>query len=104
MPPMASFLEGKFGWGGRTRTFTVRINSAVSYRLDHAPVVGQNTIPLQERTLGARRVGLGRAQLAAQISLQRVSWNWGYDVLRDLARRGVLRRLCLVGLLRRAFF
>ena len=41
---MASFLEGKIGWGGRTRTFTVRINSAVSYRLDHAPVVGQNTI------------------------------------------------------------
>ena len=29
---------GKNGWGGRTRTFTIRINSAVSYRLDHAPV------------------------------------------------------------------
>jgi hypothetical protein len=25
------------GWGGRTRTSTIRINSAVSYRLDHAP-------------------------------------------------------------------
>src|SRR5271163_1015045 len=31
-------LEGKFGWGERTRTSTIRINSAVSYRLDHAPV------------------------------------------------------------------
>jgi hypothetical protein len=30
-------LEGIFGWGGRIRTYTIRINSAVSYRLDHAP-------------------------------------------------------------------
>ena len=29
----------KFGWGGRIRTFTVLINSEVSYRLDHAPAV-----------------------------------------------------------------
>jgi hypothetical protein len=29
--------NGKFGWGGRIRTFTVLINSEVSYRLDHAP-------------------------------------------------------------------
>ena len=28
---------GKIGWGERTRTSTIRINSAVSYRLDHAP-------------------------------------------------------------------
>jgi hypothetical protein len=27
-----------------------------------------------------------------------------YDALRDLARRGVLRRLCLAGLVRRHFF
>src|SRR5712671_4892318 len=27
----------KIGWGGRIRTYTIRINSAVSYRLDHAP-------------------------------------------------------------------
>src|SRR6266481_5960945 len=32
-----SFLEGKIGWGGRIRTFTVLINSEVSYQLDHAP-------------------------------------------------------------------
>ena len=25
------------GWGGRIRTFTVLINSEVSYQLDHAP-------------------------------------------------------------------
>jgi hypothetical protein len=33
----AAILEGEFGWGGRIRTFTVLINSEVSYRLDHAP-------------------------------------------------------------------
>src|ERR1700681_3041635 len=38
----------KFGWGGRIRTFTVLINSEVSYQLDHAPVVGQNTITLKD--------------------------------------------------------
>jgi hypothetical protein len=32
-----AFLEGKIGWGGRIRTFTIHINSVVSYRLDHAP-------------------------------------------------------------------
>ena len=31
------YLGGKFGWGGRIRTFTVLINSEVSYQLDHAP-------------------------------------------------------------------
>jgi hypothetical protein len=30
-------LRKKFGWGGRIRTFTILINSEVSYRLDHAP-------------------------------------------------------------------
>ena len=29
--------KGKIGWGGRIRTFTVLINSEVSYQLDHAP-------------------------------------------------------------------
>jgi hypothetical protein len=33
----AAILEEKFGWGGRIRTFTVLINSEVSYQLDHAP-------------------------------------------------------------------
>jgi hypothetical protein len=28
---------GEVGWGGRIRTFTVLINSEVSYQLDHAP-------------------------------------------------------------------
>ena len=27
----------QIGWGGRIRTFTILINSEVSYRLDHAP-------------------------------------------------------------------
>ena len=34
----AGILAGYFGWGGRIRTFTVLINSEVSYQLDHAPV------------------------------------------------------------------
>jgi hypothetical protein len=34
-------VEG-IGWGGRIRTFTVLINSEVSYQLDHAPAVGQS--------------------------------------------------------------
>ena len=34
-----AILEGEFGWGGRIRTFTIHINSVVSYRLDHAPAV-----------------------------------------------------------------
>ena len=33
----AAILLGYFGWGGRIRTFTVLINSEVSYQLDHAP-------------------------------------------------------------------
>jgi len=36
-PPIPIFEEEKFGWGGRIRTFTVLINSEVSYQLDHAP-------------------------------------------------------------------
>jgi hypothetical protein len=32
-------IERKIGWGGRIRTFTVLINSEVSYQLDHAPAV-----------------------------------------------------------------
>src|SRR5271154_46906 len=35
--PILSLSERKFGWGGRIRTFTVLINSEVSYQLDHAP-------------------------------------------------------------------
>ena len=33
----AAILLRYFGWGGRIRTFTILINSEVSYRLDHAP-------------------------------------------------------------------
>ena len=47
------------GWGGRIRTFTIRINSAVSYRLDHAPEVGHITI----RFNGLLRVGRYRQRL-----------------------------------------
>ncbi len=33
----AEGLRREIGWGGRIRTFTVLINSEVSYQLDHAP-------------------------------------------------------------------
>ena len=33
----AALGDEEFGWGGRIRTFTVLINSEVSYQLDHAP-------------------------------------------------------------------
>jgi hypothetical protein len=36
-PNSIAILKGKIGWGGRIRTFTIHINSVVSYRLDHAP-------------------------------------------------------------------
>ena len=36
-PDFVAILEVKIGWGGRIRTFTILINSEVSYRLDHAP-------------------------------------------------------------------
>jgi hypothetical protein len=36
-------LQGYFGWGGRIRTFTILINSEVSYRLDHAPAGERNS-------------------------------------------------------------
>ena len=32
-----SLFQNEIGWGGRIRTFTIHINSVVSYRLDHAP-------------------------------------------------------------------
>src|ERR1700719_251978 len=41
------YLRGEIGWGGRIRTFTVLINSEVSYQLDHAPEDRQNIIGLK---------------------------------------------------------
>jgi hypothetical protein len=35
--PGPLYSEKESGWGGRIRTFTVLINSEVSYQLDHAP-------------------------------------------------------------------
>jgi hypothetical protein len=40
----------KIGWGGRIRTFTVLINSEVSYQLDHAPAASCGVVlPLRIR-------------------------------------------------------
>ena len=45
----------KIGWGGRIRTFTVLINSEVSYQLDHAPAGDSMAAPGRA---GACRPGL----------------------------------------------
>ena len=37
--------DKKIGWGGRIRTFTVLINSEVSYQLDHAPAASLAALP-----------------------------------------------------------
>ena len=54
--PVPSISEKEIGWGGRIRTFTVLINSEVSYRLDHAPAVAPNFAASSEKkfTLTAR--------------------------------------------------
>jgi hypothetical protein len=53
---ICSSPDGKIGWGGRIRTFTIHINSVVSYRLDHAPAVF--AADLRPNGLGRlRRVG-----------------------------------------------
>ena len=39
------FSARKIGWGGRIRTFTVLINSEVSYQLDHAPAASLAALP-----------------------------------------------------------
>ena len=40
------------GWGGRIRTSTVCINSAASYRLDHAPVAASNILHQKDLVYG----------------------------------------------------
>lgn len=40
----------KFGWSGRTRTFTLVINSDVPYQLDHAPKLFTTKIGWESRT------------------------------------------------------
>ena len=44
----------EIGWGGRIRTFTILINSEVSYRLDHAPAATEETSP----NAASRRISL----------------------------------------------
>ena len=44
---------GEIGWGGRIRTFTILINSEVSYRLDHAPA-GVFAVAASGRAEGSR--------------------------------------------------
>ena len=51
-----AMLGNKFGWGGRIRTFTVLINSEVSYQLDHAPAGDRG------RSTETARCGVGFAK------------------------------------------
>ena len=57
----AAISLGKIGWGGRIRTFTILINSEVSYRLDHAPAEFCYGSPWakQKHASAADDVGLG---------------------------------------------
>ena len=57
MHKCAEFIDRKFGWGGRIRTFTILINSEVSYRLDHAPagdVQGRSRLEPEQVGFAAR--------------------------------------------------
>jgi hypothetical protein len=47
----ALYLRGRIGWGGRIRTFTILINSEVSYRLDHAPAGNSRAEHANEKSL-----------------------------------------------------
>jgi hypothetical protein len=51
-------LGSKIGWGGRIRTFTVLINSEVSYQLDHAPAVLETASGKQAGN-AAKKLALG---------------------------------------------
>ena len=51
--PSPSLVKGKFGWGGRIRTFTIHINSVVSYRLDHAPAVWRRPTAVERKEVGS---------------------------------------------------
>jgi hypothetical protein len=52
-------IEGEIGWGGRIRTFTVLINSEVSYQLDHAPAVLETASGKQAGN-AAKKLALGK--------------------------------------------
>jgi hypothetical protein len=42
----------RVGWGGRIRTFTILINSEVSYRLDHAPAGVERLLTAEPKQAG----------------------------------------------------
>jgi hypothetical protein len=73
----AAILERKIGWGGRIRTFTILINSEVSYRLDHAPA-GVGRVAAVETTSGKIDfVAKGATKDASKIACGGISGNAG---------------------------
>jgi hypothetical protein len=58
-PLMGRSSQRKVGWGGRIRTFTVLINSEVSYQLDHAPAVLETASGKQAGN-AAKKLALGK--------------------------------------------
>ena len=66
-PRFEAILGEKIGWGGRIRTFTVLINSEVSYQLDHAPAGCFRPRFIQGRTAISR---LGRKKERRSILLR----------------------------------
>ena len=60
----------RVGWGGRIRTFTILINSEVSYRLDHAPAA---FIGRPREKPGQQRFAAAAAKDSARIARHRPS-------------------------------
>src|SRR6266852_4598405 len=66
--------QEKIGWGGRIRTFTVHINSVVSYRLDHAPAALSTALqPPRAKNPYGRAKQVGSAACGATKGLLKIT-------------------------------
>ncbi len=73
-----AILKGYFGWGGRIRTFTILINSEVSYRLDHAPAgVVQDRSRLEPEQVGfaTERVAEDMSKNSTRVAITKSAMN-----------------------------
>ena len=78
------------GWGGRIRTFTVLINSEVSYQLDHAPT--SNDINTRYKDLADERTHARLSHDCAGASFG-ASWGFCWDFDKPFyGGQGMLRR------------
>ena len=65
--------ERKIGWGGRIRTFTILINSEVSYRLDHAPAASSTALQPSEQQPPWPCTRVGSAACGATKGLSKIT-------------------------------